>query len=78
MSSTKKKTPQKKIEMWLPVIFACLVDGECKFFADPAMKSHQECLVKVQTYVESAEKNPMFKAAVGNCLPIRYTDGKDT
>ena len=62
--------------MWIPVLFACMVGGECKFYADPVMADFRACLKHVDLHIEAAEKSENFRAATGACIPVKFEGGK--
>ena len=55
--------------MFLPVIFACLLNGECNFFSDAPRKA-ESCERLVIEYLEMAKKSGAFASATGICIPI--------
>ena len=62
--------------MWIPVLFACMVGGECKFYADPVMTDFRACQAHVDAHLAAAEKAAHIKAATGACIPVRFEGGK--
>jgi hypothetical protein len=62
--------------MWLPILFACLVGGECKFYSDPVMADHKACQALVDAHLAAADKSAHIQAASGACIPLRFTGGK--
>jgi hypothetical protein len=61
--------------MWVPVLFACLVGSECKFYADPVMTDAKACQAHIDAYLAAAEKATHIKAATGACIPVKFTGG---
>lgn len=61
--------------MWIPVLFACLVGSECKFYADPVMADFKACQTHIDAHLAAAEKAAHIKAATGACIPVRFTGG---
>jgi hypothetical protein len=61
--------------MWIPVLFACIVGGECKFYADPVMTDFRACQAHVDAHLAATEKQSNIKAATGACIPIRFAGG---
>jgi hypothetical protein len=62
--------------MWIPVLFACIIGQDCKFYADPVMSNFQACVKYVDAHIEAAEKSGNFRAATGACIPVKFEGGK--
>lgn len=61
--------------MWIPVMFACFLGGDCKFFADPVFIDFAECKAHIDAHLLQAQKTPDIRAATGACIPVRFSGG---
>jgi hypothetical protein len=62
--------------MWIPVLFACAIGQECKFYSDPVMVDQKACIKYVDSHIEALEKSGRFRAATGACIPVKFEGGK--
>jgi hypothetical protein len=57
--------------MYLPVIFFCLVNGDCNFWTADLFQSKKDCETLVMAKLVHLEKEPAIAAAEGACLPVK-------
>lgn len=57
--------------MWMPVIFFCLIDGNCNFWVDDLRNTKQECEAVVMPMLSKLDKEDMVAVAEGACVPVK-------
>ena len=62
--------------MFMPVIFACLINGQCEFYTDDVV-SRKSCEEAVLKHVKMAQESGRFIAAYGACLQVTFAKSKD-
>lgn len=57
--------------MYIPVIFFCLVNGECNFWTADIFQNKTDCEVLVRAKLMHMDSEPAISAAEGVCLPVK-------
>ena len=57
--------------MYIPVIFFCLVNGECNFWTADIFQNKTDCEVLVRAKLMHMDNEPAIGAAEGVCLPVK-------
>ncbi len=57
--------------MYIPVIFFCLVNGECNFWTADIFQNKTDCEVLVRAKLMHMDSEPAINAAEGVCLPVK-------
>lgn len=57
--------------MFIPVMFACLVNGQCMFFSDKLTYSFQACEAAQQKMEQLADKAPQIVDYATACIEIK-------
>lgn len=56
--------------IWIPVVFSCLVGGQCGFVYDVPTYSESKCLESLQVMKQDISMRPEVYALEGTCLPV--------
>lgn len=56
--------------MYIPVLFACLVNGQCMFFSDKPIYKLEKCQEKQESMEQLAEDSPHIVNYAGACIKI--------
>jgi hypothetical protein len=56
--------------LWLPVVFACLLNGQCGFVYDGPEMTEQQCLSVVKDMLKEVESAEAVLDAKGSCIPV--------
>lgn len=62
--------------MFMPVIFACLINGQCEFYTDD-VTNRKSCEEVVKKHVLMAQESKRFTMAYGACLQVTFAKTKD-
>jgi hypothetical protein len=57
--------------MYIPVIFFCLVNGNCSFWTDDLFQNKKDCEVLVMAKLVHLDGEPAVAAAEGACLSVK-------
>jgi hypothetical protein len=57
--------------MWMPVIFFCMVNGDCNFWTTELFDNKQECELVVLKTMSKMDAEPAISASEGVCLPVK-------
>lgn len=58
--------------MYIPVIFFCLISGECNFLTADLFQHKTECQTFVIEKLTYMDKDKNVSAAEGACLPVKF------
>lgn len=62
--------------MFMPVIFACLLNGQCEFYVDD-VTTRKSCEERVIQHIKMAQESGRFIMANGACLQVTFAKSKD-
>jgi hypothetical protein len=57
--------------MYIPVIFFCLVNGNCNFWTADIFQNKKDCEVLVMAKLVHLDGEPAVAAAEGACLTVK-------
>jgi hypothetical protein len=57
--------------MFAPVIFFCLINGDCSFWTDDLFQNKKDCEAVVMKKLGQMDDEPIIAVAEGVCLPIK-------
>lgn len=57
--------------MWMPVIFVCLVNGQCGFWTTDLLQTERECNLVVVDAMSKMERDDAVEQFEGVCLPVK-------
>lgn len=62
--------------MFMPVIFACLLNGQCEFYTDD-VTNIKACEAAVKSHIQMAQQSGKFSMAYGSCIQVTFAKTKD-
>ena len=57
--------------MWMPIVFFCMIDGNCNFWTTEIFDNKKECELVVLKDMSKLDEQPAVAASEGVCLPIK-------
>lgn len=63
--------------MFLPIIFACLVNGQCDFLPLPIQQSEKVCEAQLTEVAKRLDVDDTVYRYMGRCIPVQLPKGKD-
>ena len=57
--------------MYIPVIFFCLVNGNCNFWTADILQNKKDCEMLVMAKLVHLDSDQNVGAAEGVCLPVK-------
>jgi hypothetical protein len=60
---------------FMPVMFACFINGGCNFVYDKA-HSKEQCQIVLKQMSEQADESPAIVQYSVSCLEVEFADGR--
>jgi len=57
--------------MYLPVIFFCMINGNCSFWTTELFDNKKECDLVVLKTLSKMDAEPTISVVEGVCLPVK-------